>query len=831
MTIVSDRASLNWMLGASFGTGLPASEAEQPPLPEVLEAAVIPLKDGVVYPHLVVPLTLSSERAMLAAEAARGAGQAVLIALKRETIQPLPSDLYEVGTLVQIGRVLNLPNGAMSLLVQGRARVRVLEWVQATPFLVARVQVLKEPAAQGPAAEALMRAVLALFENVVNLSDRIPEEALVYALNIHEPSRLADYIAPLLPIDVATQQALLELIDPQQRLQKLTAILANELDVLELEDRIHERAQSEVDKSQREYYLREQLRSIQAELGQLDSSVSEVNALRARAEQKQLPDVVRKRVEHEIARLEQMPSMAPEVSITRDYIEWLLELPWRERTEDRLDVAYAERVLNQRHYGLTKAKERILEHIAVCRLRGSLSHGPILCFVGPPGTGKTSLARSIAEALGRRFVRVSLGGVRDEAEIRGHRRTYVGALPGRILQTMRRAGVVNPVFVLDEIDKLGLDFRGDPSAALLEVLDPEQNAEFEDHYLDLPYDLSHVMWITTANTLYDIPPALRDRLEVIEFSGYIEEEKVQIARRFLIPRQMSENGLGQAKLTFSEGALRRIIREYTYEAGVRNLERAIASVCRKVARRVAEGKRHPQLVTPKMLDKMLGQPLYDYVKLEPEDQVGMALGVAWDEGGGDVIQVEATVMEGKGELILTGQLGDVMQESAKAALSYARSRAQMLGVARKTFEKSDIHIHVPEGAIAKDGPSAGITMATALISALTRIPVRRDVAMTGEITLRGRVLPIGGLKEKAMAAHRAGVRTFILPKKNARDLEEVPRRIRREMNFVQVSSMDEVLPLALVRMPAPLAEAEEAAANGKKPRAQRARKAQRTPSA
>ncbi|MDW8293634.1 MAG: endopeptidase La [Anaerolineae bacterium] len=823
MSALLDNPALqHWLMSAST-----AENGEAKALPEVFEAPVIPLRDRVLYPRMVTPLTVLRDRSLRALEAARALGVAVLVAQKRDVELPLPSDLYEVGVVAELGRVLMMPDGSASVIAQGRARVRVLEWMQATPFLVARVQVLAEPQVQGTSVEALMRAVLALFENVVNLDERIPEESLVYALNIHEPGWLADFIAHTLTLQLPVQQSLLELIDPQQRLQKLTSVLANELDVLELEDRIQERAQSEVDKSQREYYLREQLRSIQTELGQLDATMGEVNALRERLEQKAMPPHVRERAEREINRLEQLPSMSPEISIARDYIEWLLELPWAERTEDRLDVEHARRILDQRHYGLDKVKERILEHIAVCKLKGDVARSPVLCFVGPPGTGKTSLARSIAEALGRRFVHMSLGGVRDEAEIRGHRRTYVGALPGRILQTMRRAGTINPLFVLDEIDKLGFDFRGDPAAALLEVLDPEQNAEFEDHYLDLAYDLSKVMWVATANSIYDIPPALLDRMEVIEFSGYIEEEKVNIARQFLIPRQIADNGLAQTPIQIADSAIKRIIREYAYEAGVRNLDRYIAKLCRKAARRVAEGKPYPKRITAAQLPSLLGPPQFTYGKLDAEDQVGVANGVVWDEGGGDLVQVEVTTMDGEGELILTGQLGDVMQESAKAALSYARSRANQFGIARKTFEKSDVHIHVPEGAIAKDGPSAGITIATALISALTQIPVRREVAMTGELTLRGRVLPIGGLKEKMMAAHRAGVRVFILPKKNDKDLQEVPRRVRGDMQLVLVETMDQVLPVALTRMPEPITEPKSPPKRKKRSGATRKRRTQR----
>ncbi len=824
MNITSANQTMHdWLMSASFGNGLPGRDnaSASANLPDVLELPVLPLRDMVVYPRSVLPLSVARERSLRALDVARGRSMAVALAQKSaEVDEPRPSDLYDAGTLVNIGRVLNMPDGAASLLVQGMARVKVIEFVQATPFLMAKVQLLREPATHGPASEALMRAVLTLFDNVVGLNERIPEESYVYAMNIHEPGWLADFIAQTVPVDLATRQQILEAVDPVQRLQKLSTILAKELDVLELEDKIHERAQQEVDKNQREYYLREQLRSIQAELGEIDAGMGDIAQLRERLKKKKLPEAAREKVERELVRLEQMPSMSPEVSMVRDYIDWVLELPWHETTHDRLEVKHAQKILDERHYGLSKAKERILEHIAVRKLKGDDSRSPILCFVGPPGTGKTSLARSIADSLGRKFVRMSVGGVHDEAEIRGHRRTYIGALPGRILQTMRRAGTVNPLFVLDEIDKLGEDFRGDPSAALLEVLDPEQNFEFDDHYLDLSYDLSKVMWVTTANTLYDIPPALRDRLEVIEFPGYVEEEKVEIAKRYLVPKQIEENGLKSAPIAFSDEVIRRIIREYTYEAGVRNLDREIANVCRKAARKLAEKLPFARRITPAMLSKFLGPPQFDWGKMDEQDQVGVANGVAWDEAGGDLMQIEVTLMEGDGDLILTGQLGEVMQESAKAALSYARSRADALGIPRRTFEKNDIHIHAPEGAISKEGPSAGITMATALISALTRIPARRDVAMTGEITLRGRVLPIGGLKEKLLSAHRAGIRTLIMPKKNAKDLDEVPKRVLREMHVVQAGGMDDVLLMALTRMPQPL-----------KPRKSRKQRVPRKPAA
>ena len=826
MNSPNDSTMRDWLMAASFGNGLQPDANGAFDLPDVIEAPVLPLRDVVVFPRAVTPMSVGRDRSLRALDVARSTGMVLAIAQRTpEPTDPRPSDLYEVGALLTIGRTLAMPDGSISLLVQGRARIKVLEWVQATPYLIARAQVLPEVAPQSNVAEALMRVALAQFTRVVGMNTSLPEDAAVYAMNIQEPGWLCDFIAGMLPLGVPARQQLLEALDPVDRLQRLSAMLAKELDVLELEDRIHERAQNEVDKSQREYYLREQLRSIQAELGEIDANASEFAALRVRLKEKALPDLVRAKAEREVAKLEHLPGMSPEVGMIRDYVEWLLDLPWTEATEDRLDVKHAASVLDERHFGLNKVKERILEHIAVRVLTGG-ERSPILCFVGPPGTGKTSLARSIADSLGRKFVRVSVGGVHDEAEIRGHRRTYIGALPGRILQTMRRAGSVNPLFVLDEIDKLGDDFRGDPSAALLEVLDPEQNTEFEDHYLDLPYDLSRVMWITTANSLYELPPPLRDRLEVIEFSGYVEEEKLEIAKRFLVPKQIRENGLGEHPIVFSDDVLRAIVREYTYEAGVRNLDREIANICRKTARKVAEGQPYTKKLTPEILHKYLGPPQFDPARMEESDQVGVANGVSWSEAGGDLLPIEVTLMEGEGALTLTGSLGEVMQESAKAALSYARSRATNFGIAKHTFEKNDIHIHIAEGAIPKDGPSAGITMATALISALTRIPIHRDVAMTGEITLRGRVLPIGGLKEKLLAAHRAGIRTMIVPKKNAKDLEEVPKKVINDMRITQVESMDDVLSAALTRKPAKRAtKARAKPRSAKRAAARRARSA------
>ena len=771
------------------------------------EYIVIPLRDSVVFPQMMAPLFIGRDRSLRAIEAAVAGDLPVLVVAQRDEDRedPEPEDLYTIGTEVVIGRTLRMPDGSTSVLSQGRQRVEIVEFTQTEPFLRARAVPIWEQDHEGLPTEALMRAVLALFEKCVQLSPNLPDEAYVAAINVDDPGRLADLIASVLNLSVEEKQEILETFDTTVRLQRLSILLGRELDVLELENRIHQQVQEEMDRSQREYFLREQIRVIQNELGETDEQTREINELRQKLHEAGLSEETLKKAEKELERLAAMPPMAPEVGIIRTYLDWLIELPWQQATADNMDLVHAAKVLDAHHYGLSKAKERILEHIAVRKLAPDKMRQPILCFVGPPGTGKTSMGRSIAEALGRKFVRLSLGGVHDEAEIRGHRRTYIGAMPGRIIQTMRNAQTVNPLFMLDEIDKIGIDFRGDPAAALLEVLDPEQNHAFSDHYLDVPYDLSRVMFITTANMLDTVPPALRDRMEVIYFPGYIEEEKLAIARQFLVPRQIEENGLKAHGLDFSDSALRTIIREYTYEAGVRNLERAIAQICRKVARRVAENKRAPHHITPASLPKFLGPPEFSFGLAEEKDQVGVATGIAVTEAGGDLLSIEVTLMAGKGSLLLTGQLGEVMQESAQAALSYARSHAKELGVGDVDFDKLDIHIHVPEGATPKDGPSAGITMATALISALSRRPVHRDVGMTGEITLRGRVLPIGGLKEKVLAAHRAGLKTVVIPKKNQKDLVEIPPRVKRDLKLILVESMDEVLPIALTEMgqPAP----------------------------
>jgi ATP-dependent Lon protease len=765
---------------------------------------LLPVRDTVVFPRILSPLFVGRDQSMRAVEAALNADSRLVVATQRDPDVDDPSleDLYSIGAEVVIGRILRMPDGTISVLAQGQRRVELVDFVQTTPFVRVEVRPLPEMDELSQTTEAQMRVVLALFEKCVQLDRNLPEDAYVAALNINEPSWLADTIASVLDLEVEERQDILSTLDSLERLQSLSIILGHKLNVLELESHIQSQVQQEVDKGQREYYLREQMRVIQSELGEIDAQLAEVNELRERLEQTEMPEEVRAKAERELSRLAAMPPAAPEVGIIRTYLDWLVELPWVAETQDEVDIQEVSRVLDSHHHGLPDAKERILEHIAVRQRAADKMRTPILCFVGPPGTGKTSLGKSIAEALGRRFVRVSLGGIRDEAEIRGHRRTYIGAMPGRIIQTMRRAESVNPLFMLDEIDKVGMDFRGDPSAALLEVLDPEQNNAFSDHYLDLPYDLSKVMFITTANILDPVPPALRDRMEVIRFPGYIEEEKLEIARQFLIPRQLEEHGLAPDEIRFSDGALRGMIREYTYEAGVRNLEREIGRICRKVTRRLAENKPAPRQITRNALHRYLGPPQYIEGLTQEADEVGVAVGVAWTEAGGDLMPVEVSLMEGKGNLTLTGQLGEVMQESAQAALSYARAHAAELGIKADIFDQIDIHIHVPEGAIPKDGPSAGVTMATAFISALTSRAVRHDVALTGEITLRGRILPVGGLKEKSMAAHRAGIKTIVVPRQNQKDMVDIPKKIQRDLKFIFVDRMDDVLPVALAPEPA-----------------------------
>ncbi|MCB9110019.1 MAG: endopeptidase La [Anaerolineales bacterium] len=771
----------------------------EPKADGLIEAAVLPLRDMVIFPRMVSPIFIGREASLLALEEAQSKEQTVIGLTQRDpdVEDPGTEDFLPIGVEMAVGRLLDMPDGSHSALVQGRRRLEITEFLQLKPYIRVRARIIHEQNTADRSTQALMRSVLSQFERCIQLDRSIPEEAHVFALNISEPGWLADMISTSLGLTYEAKLRLLMILDPKARLGQLNNLLAAEVDVLELEDEIHTRVQNEVDKSQREYYLREQMRQIQTELGEGDIFMRDAVDMKKRIEAAALPDEARKVALKEVERLNQMPPMAPEVGIIRTYIDWILDLPWDIPSADNLDVKNAAKTLERDHFGLKKAKERILEYIAVRSLKPKKERQPILCFVGPPGVGKTSLGRSIADALGRKFVRVSLGGVRDEAEIRGHRRTYIGALPGRIIQTMKRAGTSNPLFMLDEIDKLYSDFRGDPASAMLEVLDPEQNYAFSDHYLELPFDLSKVMFVTTANSLGSIPSPLLDRMEVIEFPGYIEEEKIEIANRYLIPRQIEENGIDSLDLKFELPALQRIIREYTYEAGVRNLEREIGRVCRKVARMKAEGKKYPTSITAEVIEKLLGPQQVFPSEAERTDEVGVATSLAWTESGGEIMPVEVAIIEGKGGLQMTGQMGEVMQESAQAAMTYIKSRSAALKIDMDVFERFDIHIHMPEGGIPKDGPSAGITMATAIISALTGRPVLKHVGMTGEITLRGRVLPIGGVREKVLAAHRAGLKTVLLPEKNMKDLVELPKTAKSELKIVPIKHMDNVLDIAL----------------------------------
>ena len=765
----------------------------------LIECPVLPLRDLVVFPRMVSPIFISPGISLLAVQEAQFNVQTVIGLTQKDPDieEPGVNDFLPIGVELAAGRLLSMPDGNSSALVQGRRRVEVVEFVQKEPFIIVRGRPITEPVKVNRHLDALMRTARDLFEKCIQLDRSLPDEAHLFSINITEPGWLADMIATAISLPIKERQTLLLLPDPSERLKRLNWLLAQELDVLQLEDEIQTKVQTEVDHSQREYYLREQMKAIQTELGEGDIWTRELIELKGKIEKAQLPEEVNSQAIKEIDRLNQTPSMAPEVGIIRTYLDWILELPWSQATDDNLDVNHAAKILNQYHYGLSRAKERILEYIAVRGLNPKKARQPILCFVGPPGTGKTSLGRSISEALGRKFVRLSLGGVRDEAEIRGHRRTYIGALPGRILQTMKRAGTINPLFMLDEIDKLGADFRGDPSAALLEVLDPEQNFAFSDHYLELPYDLSKVMFITTANSLGSIPPALMDRMELIEFPGYIEEEKIEIAHRYLIPRQVEESGLNPGEIRLLDPALRRIIREYTYEAGVRNLEREIGRMIRKVSRLKSQKRRYPTRLGAVMVEKFLGPPQFFTTEAERQDEAGVATAIAWTENGGEIMPVEVLILEGKGNLQITGQIGEIMQESAQAALSYVKSRSNQFDISPEVYERCDIHIHVPEGAIPKDGPSAGITMATAIISAFTEREVYKDVGMTGEITLRGRVLPVGGIREKVLAAHRTGLKTVIIPERNLKDLVDVPKKVRTDLVIVPVLHMDQVLGIAL----------------------------------
>ena len=774
-------------------------EEQQVEIPATLP--VLPVRDIVIFPYMIIPLFVGREKSINAIDRAINTNRLILLLTQKDMAieDPTPDDLYRVGTVALVMRMLKLPDGRVKILVQGISKAEVVDLKLKDNYYEATIKKIedKKPAELTIEVEALIRAVKEQLDRAVSLGKTILPDIMVVIENLEDPGRLADLVASNLGLKTEVAQQILEISDAVQRLRKVSEILTREIELLQVQQKIQSEARGEIDKTQREYFLREQLKAIQRELGEIDERLEEINEFKKKIQEAKMPEPVRKEAEKQLKRLEKMHPDSAEAATVRTYLDWLVELPWSKSTKDTLDIKKAKKVLDEDHYDLEKVKERILEYLSVRKLKKKMK-GPILCFIGPPGVGKTSLGRSIARSLGRKFVRMSLGGVRDEAEIRGHRRTYVGALPGRIIQGIKQAGTNNPVFMLDEIDKIGMDFRGDPSSALLEVLDPEQNNAFVDHYLGVPFDLSNVMFITTGNVVDTIPGPLRDRMEIIYLSGYTEEEKLGIAKNYLLPKQLEAHGIDEKTLKVTDSALRLIISQYTREAGVRNLEREIANLCRKVARKIAEGKKKKSFViTSRNLHKYLGAPKYLPEEELKEDEIGVATGLAWTETGGDIIYVEATTMKGRGNLTLTGQLGDVMKESAQAALSYIRSKAKKLGIKEDAFSRTDIHIHVPAGAIPKDGPSAGITMAVAIASALTGRPVDKRVAMTGEVTLQGRVLPVGGLKEKILAAKRMGIRRVIIPKRNEKDLEDIPRYVKKDMEFILVEKMDEVLAIAL----------------------------------
>lgn len=762
------------------------------------ELYVLSLKDSVIFPAMVLPIFFTKDDDIEAINKAMlGDHMVVMVAQKAPGIEtPSPEDLYKIGTATKIIQMVRLPEGGVKTLVEGVNRVRIVEYFREGTHLKAKVEEMREFFEKTIIIDALVQSVIALFKVALAIGRPLPDDVLKLIDKIENPARLADLIAVYLALKLDEQQDILETSDPLERIKKVFLFLSREVQMLQIRGKIQADVAKEMGKSQKEYLLRQQMRAIQKELGEEDSHIAEVNEIREKIKTAGMPPNVEEIANKELSRLEKMNPASAEYTVSHTYLDYLITLPWTKKTEDNLDINRAEQILNEDHYDLEKVKDRILEYLAVRKIKEGVK-GPILCFVGPPGVGKTSLGKSIARAMERKFIRMSLGGMRDEAEIRGHRRTYVGALPGRIIQEIRRCGCNNPVFMLDEVDKIGMDFRGDPAAALLEVLDPEQNFSFNDHYLDVPFDLSKVMFITTANILDPVPPALKDRMEVITLSGYTEEEKEKIAFQFLIPKQVEENGLKDKGVKFTTEAVYKIIREYTREAGLRNLEREIASICRKIARRIAQAKETCCDVTPETVEELLGPRKFFVEIAEEADKVGVATGLAWTEAGGDIIFIEATKMKGRRGFTLTGSLGEVMKESAQAALSYIRTHAADYHIPEDFFNKYDIHIHVPAGAIPKDGPSAGITMATAIASLLTDRPAKRDVAMTGEITLSGRVLPIGGVKEKVLAARRAGVKTVILPKRNEVNLDDIPKYIRTEMQFIFVNTIDEVIKLAV----------------------------------
>ncbi len=772
-------------------------------IPESLP--ILPVRDIVIFPYMILPLFVGRDVSIKAIEQAMDDDKLILLVSQKDVNieNPKKEDLYLVGTVGTILRMLKLPDGRLKILVQGLAKAKITEFVNTEPYYSGRIEKVfddKQPELSLEV-EALMRNVKEFVDKSLALGKSFLPDIIVLIENIEEPGRLADLVASNLGLKADLAQELLEQTDPISRLKKISEILSREVDLLLVQQKIQSDVKGEIDKTQREYFLREQMKAIQKELGEIDEKTEEIMELRQKIEQARMPEKVEKEAMKQINRLEKMHQDSAEAGTIRTYIDWLVEIPWSKSTKDNLNLKKAKKVLDEDHYDLEKIKERILEYLGVRKLKDKMK-GPILCFVGPPGVGKTSLGKSIARALGREFFRMSLGGMRDEAEIRGHRRTYVGAMPGRIIQGIKTAGTNNPVFMLDEVDKIGMDFRGDPASALLEVLDPEQNNSFADHYLGVPFDLSNVMFITTANLIDPIPSPLRDRMEVLGLSGYTAEEKIGIARNYLIPKQLTEHGITEKNIKINSSALLQVITHYTSEAGVRNLEREIANLCRKVARKIAEGNKIKKyIISSGNLSKYLGVPKYLPEEEIKKDEVGVSTGLAWTESGGDIIYIESTIMKGKGGLTLTGQLGDVMKESAHAALSYIRSRAKKLGISNSIFSNNDIHVHVPAGAIPKDGPSAGITMATSLASAFTGRSVHKNIAMTGEVTLRGRVLPIGGLKEKSLAAKRMGINTVIIPKRNEKDLEEIPKYIRKDMKFLPVETMDEVLKNALKRTP------------------------------
>jgi ATP-dependent Lon protease len=796
------------------------NKGSQVEIPEVLP--LLPIRDIVIYPYMMLPLFVGRDVSIRAVEESLSRDRLIFLVAQKNSSEesPTPSEIHKVGTIASIMRMLKLADGRVKILVQGLSKGEVDIFTRERPYFEVKIRKVIEPTLQEVPieVEALMRTAKEKIEQILNLKN-LPPEIVMVTDNISDPGVLADLVASNLRLKIEESQAILEIFDPIERLKKVNDLLSRELELSTMQARIQNQAKEEMSKTQRDYFLREQLKQIQQELGEGDERAEEMNEVRKQIDKAKMPPEVKREADKQLRRLEQMHPESSEASLVRTYLDWLVDLPWSRKTKDNLNIKKAKQVLDEDHYNLEKIKERILEYLAVNKLRKKLK-GPILCFVGPPGVGKTSLGRSIARALGRNFVRVSLGGVRDEAEIRGHRRTYVGALPGRVIQGIKQAGSNNPVFMLDEIDKVGADFRGDPSAALLEVLDPEQNHAFSDHYLNLPFDLSNTLFICTANLLDPVPAALADRMEVIQLSGYTNEEKLEIARKYLIPRQFEDNGLSAKTIEISDDAMLRIIGEYTKEAGLRNLEREIASICRKVARKVAEGKTELTRITRANVHSFLGAPKFLPEAEQEHHEIGVATGLAWTSAGGEILYVEASLSKGRGNLTLTGQLGDVMKESAQAAVSYARAHAKKLDIEEDFYQKLDIHIHVPAGAIPKDGPSAGITMATALISALTKRAVSRDVAMTGEITLRGRVLPIGGLKEKSLAAFRAGIKTIIIPDRNEKDLDEIPKVLRRKLQWVLAESMSDVLKSALLDKPTPKKSAKGV---GERVRARRAR--------